>query len=380
MNGFNVKKYVIELLACVFANKKATLPCGNFDWAGFRLFCEKQCISNIVAYAINDITGNIPDGIKEYFNEIIFQSMAKEARIEIEINNLMSSFENKKIKYMPLKGFVIKNFYPQPDMRSMGDVDILIGDKLNDAMDVMEFHGFELTFRANLHDNYFKKPFINVELHSSLFDKELGDMYSYFGIGFERANNQGNTFNYSLSDEDFYIYLLAHIAKHFKRTGTGVRSICDVYIFLSTHSQMNFDYINNEFRKLGLLSFAKKIEQIAFNWFNKALVNENDSIERYILSAGIYGENNNLELNKFLFNQKKFKQSKLNYFFNVVFPPLDYMSIRYPKLNKNKIFLPVYWVIRIFVTIFKRFPNIKYRLTSVLKSSKSTEDIFKYFD
>ena len=47
----------------------------------------------------------------------------------IELENLKSLFESEKIEYMPLKGYVIKPFYPEPWMRTSSDIDVLIDKK-----------------------------------------------------------------------------------------------------------------------------------------------------------------------------------------------------------------------------------------------------------
>ena len=48
---------------------------------------------------------------------------------QLELENVMAHFEKEGIDYVPLKGWIIKNLYPKPDMRSMCDVDILIRDE-----------------------------------------------------------------------------------------------------------------------------------------------------------------------------------------------------------------------------------------------------------
>ncbi len=384
MSDFTYGKYAVEMISAVLNNTVPVEPESGFDWYAFKSFCEKHCISNIVAYSINKLDISLPQEIKAYFEEIVYQSLAKEARVEVEITDILNDFEENGIPHMLLKGSVIKNLYPQPDMRSMCDVDILVGKHLDSAMEVMYAHSFELKERANLHDCYFKKPFLNVELHSSLVDEELTELNAYFKTGFERAKLQGNfKYRYILSDEDFYIFLLAHFAKHFKRMGTGIRSVADIWAYLKHHQSLNFDYIDKEIKKIGLLKFSKRIEKIAYNWFSKKIVDENDPIESYIISSGAYGNYLNLELNRFLQNdaqQGNYKINKIKYYLRVIFPDFKYMSARYPSLKKAKLFMPVYWFVRIIHTLFKSKGSIRYRLGGVSKSDKEALDKFSDFN
>lgn len=376
--------YSIKLLGGVLNSEKPEPPSKKTDWNFFIKFCERHCISNIVAYALNQFNSDVPQDVKNYFDDVIYQSLAKEARLEVEVSELIDCFEKNGIEHMLLKGFVIKNFYPQPDMRSMCDVDILVGTKLDSAMQVLFQHGYKLKERDNLHDCYFKKPFINIELHSSLMDEELADLYKYFRTGFEKAEKlSGFNFRYILQKEDFYIYMLAHLAKHFRRTGSGVRSVADVYVFLLSNPDLDFDYIDSEFEKLGLLMFSRRIRSVAFKWFSRGVVDYNDPVEEYILSSGTYGSLLNLELNRFLQDNDdngNFRFKKFLYFKSVVFPDYEYMVARYPQLKTKKFLLPFFWIKRIVYTIFKRKENIRYRLKGVSESKESQREKFSDFN
>ena len=383
MNSSYFSVYAIKLISCVLNDSAPTCPQEEIDWYAFKRFCDRHSVSNIVAYAINSLELNLTDEIKAYFNEIILQSAAKEARLEIETSAVAEAFEKKQIPHMLLKGSVIKNYYPQPDMRSMCDVDILVGDHLDDAMPIMTGLGFELRARDFLHDCYFKKPFLNIELHSSLFDKELTQLYEYFKVGFERAElTDGYSYRYELSKEDFYIFMLAHLAKHFKRTGSGVRSIADIYVYLRHNHDLNLIYINEELKKIGLLRFSEKIKSIADNWFSFGKVDLNDAVENYIITSGTDGSSMNLELNRFLQkdNGKSYTLNKLKYIVNVAFPDMKYMCARYPQLKNRRILLPYYWLKRILYTIIKSKGSISYRLGRVAQSDKSYLDKFSDFD
>ena len=43
-----------------------------------------------------------------------------------EVARVCEAFEQEKIDYMPLKGCRLKSLYPRPELRPMGDADILI--------------------------------------------------------------------------------------------------------------------------------------------------------------------------------------------------------------------------------------------------------------
>lgn len=375
--------YAIKLIGAVLNGECPPAAPQNLDWYALKSVTEKHCISNIAAYAIGKISEPVPDDIKSYYSEIILQSLAKEAQTDVEITLLASAFGNAEIPYMILKGYVIKHLYPQPNMRSMGDVDILVGENIDKAQEVMNKCGFSLKGRENLHDHYIKKPALNIELHRSLVDEELTEMYSYFGVGFDRARlAEDSQYGYELSKEDFYIFLIAHMAKHFKRCGTGIRSVADVWVYNQAYGKsLNREYLNAEFEKLGLLKFCQTIEKLSDEWFSKNADFSLDSVGEYIVFSGVYGNIHNLELNRFLqaeASDGSYSANKLKYVLKNIFPGLKYMSARYKTIKKHKFLLPIFWVIRIFSTLFKSRKNISYRLKGVTQSDES--DIKKFKD
>ena len=101
----------------------------------------------------------------------------------------------------------------------------------------------------------------------------------------------------------------------------------------------------------------------------------------YIVFSGVYGNIHNLELNRFLQAEAtdgSYSANKLKYVLKNIFPGLKYMSARYKTIKKHKFLLPIFWVIRIFSTLFKSRKNISYRLKGVTQSDES--DIKKFKD
>ncbi|MBQ3413161.1 MAG: nucleotidyltransferase family protein [Oscillospiraceae bacterium] len=159
---------------------------------------------------------------------------------------------------MPLKGSVLKDLYPIYGMRQMSDNDILI-DSFREAevKKVMEDLGFEaVSYGKGNHDVYHKQPVSNIEIHTSLFVPSHNKaIYEYYRSVEEKLMPKEG-FERKFSDEDFYIYMIAHEYKHYTNSGTGIRSLLDVYVFLRKHEDdLDKNYIDSELKKLGLEIF-----------------------------------------------------------------------------------------------------------------------------
>ncbi len=365
----------IRIISSVFSGNHISSFSYDFDWKSFVSFCSKHKILNLIAYGISNYYGTVPEFISERLNDILLQSMAKEAQRNVEIEALSDSFEKNMIPHMIMKGFVIKNIYPEPYLRSMSDIDILVGDKLDDASEIIKQHGFIFSGEAFLHSIFIKNNNFAVELHKSLIDESIDKYYSYFGIGFDRAVLcDGFNYKYHLSTEDFYIFMIAHLAKHYEHYGTGIRSICDIYIYNEHYkNKMDRNYLSNELNKIGLLKFEEKIKDLSYDWFSGEFSGEFDSVGEYIISGGVYGKFENHELNAFLIDGN---ESKKKYIIRTVFPDSDYMKARYGLLKKLPFLLPVFWIVRIISTLFKSSGGIRYRLKGVAKSSDDDYDRF----
>lgn len=357
---------------------QADLP-DDFDWEAFRCFTNEHNISSLIYFAVKDIS-NVPDDVARYFEEVYLRSCLKTALIDVEIPALLDEFEKNGVRHMPLKGYIIRNYYPDPVMRSMGDIDILVGSDLKKAHDVIAAQGFSFHSEGFLHDNYVKQS-IHVELHKSLVDEYFKAMYDYYGEGFEKAAVAGGyKYRYAFSDEDFYIFLLAHMAKHFKISGTGIRSVADVYIFRRKFLSLDEKYIDAELSKIGLLRFKNKIEEMAFAWFSKPFNGEFDAVGEYIITSGVFGQTDSHELNAFIlntFNDSSYGKGKAKYLLSMIFPGREYLGARYPAVKKCPVLIPFFWVVRFFSSLFKSRKNIRYRLRGV---SQSDESALKKFD
>jgi hypothetical protein len=93
-----------------------------------------------------------------------------------------------------------------------------------------------------------------------------------------------------LNNEDFYIYTLYHLYKHFVKGGVGVRYFLDMYLI---NEKMTFDntYLNSELKKLGLFDFnetVKELYQVLFE--DKSQDKRLTELSRFVYISGAHGE------------------------------------------------------------------------------------------
>ena len=329
-------------------------------------------------------TDNFPeDKLNELRYKIQHSVLVTLAQVT-ELNRLVDAFENAGIKNQPMKGSCMKFMYPSPELREMSDIDILIaGDQMDAAGKIMLDLGYKLTQSIKHHDIYTKQPFMVVEVHRAMYDKTVdGNQYDYFK-SFEKAVlRDGKKYTYDFNREDFYVYMIAHMAKHFYAMGCGIRNLVDVYIYLEKYGKkLDRSYLNKELKKCGIYDFAVNMEKLAYIWLGGKQGDQfYDDLFQYMVDCGIYGKDENGIWHKYAEEKlegKKVTRGKLKRWY--YFPPLFYMSEYYPWLEKFPFLLPVAWCIRAFRGIFMKKGTQKREMLNVIDGDKAKtyQNIYK---
>ena len=69
-------------------------------------------------------------GVNNYnFNQALGNAVRKNGTLDIEKSRLFQKLEENGIWYMPLKGSVMKDYYPKYGMRQMSDIDVLFDSR-----------------------------------------------------------------------------------------------------------------------------------------------------------------------------------------------------------------------------------------------------------
>ena len=150
--------------------------------------------------------------------------------------------EREGIRAILLKGAATASYYPVPELRKSGDVDILIPrDKdFGRAVKLLEGAKFvKCECQSALHHVELKnQEGICVELHRILAEPfESGKMNRYletllaeYDEHVQENDSWGVTF-YQPADAYHAFYLIVHMLQHFLRAGFGLKFLCDWTVF-----------------------------------------------------------------------------------------------------------------------------------------------------
>ena len=248
-----------------------------------------------------------------------------------------------QIRFIPLKGAVIRKLYPETWMRTSCDIDILIEKQSFDfACSVLKKNGYKEEGRTS-HDISFVSPSnTHIELHFDLIeDEKLNACSNVLARAWDYAKPiEENSFHCVFSNEFFCFYHLAHMAKHFLTGGCGVRSFLDYYI-LRRFYQLNEGFVEL-LEQAQLLEFEKQVYALTKCWFeNESFDETTNEMHEYILLGGVLGDVDNMVAMQSakVGEKKKYLRSRL-------FVSYSVLSKTYPVLQKHKWLTPFYQIKR----------------------------------
>ena len=267
-----------------------------------------------------------------------------------EIGRIFRAFEENNIDYLPLKGCNMKAFYPTPEMRTMGDADILIRkEQYSRIVPVMESLGFEFQYESD-HELVWKSKDLNVELHKCLIPSNNRDMYAYFGDGWQMAVPSGGS-RWDMAPEDTFVFLFAHFAKHYRDGGIGCRYVLDLWVYLRANPELRVDRVMASLEKLNLDRFYRNISRLMAVWFEGAQPDDlSDFLTEFIFASGSWGSMEQRALARgirYMHQSDGTVAGKLRYLMGVAFPACDMLKEKYTVLKKAPWLLPAVWVVRI---------------------------------
>ncbi len=314
-------------------------------------FSKSHSVDNIVCIALEKLN-MMPEQYRQAYARSYKISRVREATQELETQEICGELERLGIRHMLLKGSVMKHLYPTPDLRSMCDVDILYDKAYADRLGaVMEECGYSLYEASGTNDvnlSYLKKPFMNIEFHGVLMDKDIPLYNAYFGENFEHTvPDEGCRVKYP--DEDFFVFMMAHLAKHYFNGGTGLRSLADIWLYLRSKPELDMAAVRAKLREIELDEFADIITGVNGVLFdgNDPTVQQSEIID-YIFHSGTYGTLNHKSADNMQ------GRSKSRFLLHRLFPGRDFMAINYPAVRKCAVLLPLFWVVRLLKVLFKK--------------------------
>lgn len=350
MGEKEVQLILVDILYSVLNSSKDTVSvCKNITpdilSAVYRL-AKKHDLAHIVSNYVYHNSIEVSPEIRDKLQNEEIISVYRYEQMKYAYDEICGVFDEQGVAYIPLKGAVIRPYYPVESMRTSCDIDILIHESdLEVAIKCLKAKGYSCGEKAYHDISLYSSNNIHLELHFNIqenmgfLDEVLKDAWDYAVL------EQGS--RYAFKKEFFVFHVYAHMAYHFLSGGCGIRFLMDLWI-MEHKMEAPFTCAETLLKKAGIYKFATKISKVANNCFSSNVRDEfSDLLLNYLFNGGIYGSKENS-----IAFQKSSKNSTFIYAVKRLFLPYKLMVIAYPVLKKAPYLLPFCWVNRWCKAIF----------------------------
>ena len=396
------QEQIIDLLNSSIHDTKPKLDYSkNVDW--------DKVIEESNAHSI---TGLLYPALKKYDNSKLdadvlnslkkstFISAVQQSKHIKETAKILELFNKNNIPVIVLKGLVIRNYYPMPDLRTMCDSDVIIHkEDLEKVRTLLLNEGFREEEDAG-HHIAFLKPGFNLEVHWTLANETFRKGQECFQEHIwddARKIKVGGVDTLALSLEDQALHFCAHMASHMAISGFGVRQLADL-VLLVEHEGKNINWNNfiEKAKKSGLYKFSLGMFKVCNYLFNMEIpkeLNDGNNDEEVIklvvddiFTGGVYGQRDlsftfRAQVGYDIEDDSTF--SMIKRYIEIILPPPSKLSDRYGYAKKHKILLPVAWIHHIWVGLTtKEYDNESKKkfLTSTLSRAKSRNKVVRWLE
>lgn len=349
------ERYILQILSDFIFERPSEKPSEELDWMDLYNIASNHEIGGIVFFQCKSF---IPNSAIELFRSSYSATMFFHANRKTLRDQVVNALTDKGIPHFTIKGAHVASYYPNPALRTSGDIDLVVHPEDRDKVyDMLVDMGFTPPYKKTLNEWKIWKNNIELELHSALVYKSSHfsqKQYDFFYNCWNYVEN--NTLNINFH----FVFLIIHIYKHFKTTGLGIRQFIDIAIMAHNPKGLDFNWIEKKLFEIDLIDFAKTVfalnerlfgvtppldsSNISDQLFNKSI--------RFIFNSGVFGKHNSDFIKLATINSLMSGKSKYSLLREHIFP--DYSSLsnssEYRWLEGKRYLLPVAWI--------KRYGNI----------------------
>lgn len=338
--------YLIHLVRCgIHGLQPQELPDG-LDFEQVYQWGVYHHVANIAFYSVERLERKPDPKLYQTWQRCRDQAVVREINQSYAAQELREAMQNAGVRWLEVQGTGIKPLYPQPDFRTMSDLDFIIDpESIPKVKEILEALGYEYEDVYGAEVDAHRSPNINVEMHTEYFLQDC-QYRPVMHSPFDSVDDQGQC-----RIDAFYLYNILHTAKHYFSSGCGIRRVLDAYYLDEVYGQsIDKAYVQGVLEQAEAADFAGEFLSLARAWFGKE---ERDiprsRMEIYIWNSGLHGSGFNAQKNsleKTVDTTAPF--GKLKYLLRRLLGNREDLRTRYPVLERHKVLYPICWLRRVF--------------------------------
>ncbi len=382
------EKLILHILQnCLFnsADNKFVLP-DDTDWQEIFEEANSQAIAPIIYQGLFDGQYKIPDDIRRRWKKIVINQVHFNEQLLFKQDEIIRLLKKADISYAILKGAGVSAFYPKPELRISGDIDLLFEpSECMRVVDLLCENGFSSEKTNTQVHEVAKKNNIRIEPHYMVAEMPDTDTGRKMKLFFDDALDHTETAfinNYTfsvLSAKHQAAALLLHMARHISHEGIGLKQLCDWAVFIHKRTDHLFwtGEIQPVLSEFGLLQAAKIITKTCAEYLGLprdqcGWCMDIDSricgqLMDFVLQSGHMGRKNLGVSEANLILTGKDKSNSDHSFTGSIRSNMSFIIKRdFPVCKKIPVLVPVLWL----------FLPVKYAFRGVVSKNRN-ESVFK---
>ena len=363
----NEQSYFLKLLAA-FLNRQTAPPPVDIDGEKLFLLAEGQGLSGVVGYMLQSHP-DLPDAhTAALFSRRFYETVFLFSRMREQVDRWRERFNAAGIPYALLKGAVLQEWYPAPELRTYGDVDVFLERQyIPQLRELLASENREIIFE-NEEEIVVRELSQIVEFHFDLTmdaGTDSPQLLAYLGNTAVHMTAGKTEFERVLDADFHFIYLLSHQMHHFREGSAGVRTFMDLAVFLQSGQISDMQEIQKKLTAFGMDGYAAVALGLTARWFDvpspfseEMTAKDAAFAANYILSAGQFGFQQSREAVK-VQKQMNHRFPRLSAVLVSLFPPKESLKKdgRYAALAQKSLLLA--WLKRFFHAVCHRRQYIK---------------------
>lgn len=281
---------------CIGSAKEIPGSLKEADWKELYAIAKKQCLVGVLFDGIKKLPKELAPEQKLLMQWMVMAEQIRKQNIRLFLDSVKvcQNFENKGFANCILKGQGNALLYPDPYMRTPGDIDIYLAGGRKRVMQyinkvcpnqVMRYHHVDFPVMKTAIEVHFTPSYMFFPIHNSRMQKWFKEV-------------MGEQCNHRVSLPDGYgeihvphvsfnvIYILSHLYRHIFTEGIGLRQLLDYYfVLVKWHTDLtnltdsnkslpqmiqintDLDTLRHELKYLGLWKFAQAVMYVLHEVF-----------------------------------------------------------------------------------------------------------------
>ncbi len=352
-NQYVEARRVVELLRDVL-NQSKIAENRPTNWEQLFRTADYHNVANILYYAMLRMRQDIPKEWKNQFSQKYRRAVISEEQYKNVVEAIFWHCEEEGIHILALEDYILRSYYPMPEMRALTEVTLLVEkhcrpevDRLMHSMDFVPIVGEYCYERSGLVIRFLEKfPFDNKKT-----GRIAGGRLKFL------PRVEDGRYVHEYREPGLFVFLMGCKAQRFAMEQFDIRDLLDIWLYYRSQERgKNWTTIMKRLKKLRLWEFTDRMLTLAGSWFGGTVIEWEEelygSLEAFIFTKGAAGRSAALQilpLLRIMAKRRAMEDQKKEpgNFAGWVFPDQEYMRLLYPRMGKHRIFLPLCWVRRL---------------------------------